>query len=330
MSETATPAPAAPSAASSAPATSGAPSTPATPSRPSSFTDSRLNWKPDAPASPAGSSAASEQPASATTGTEPAVTPAPGPIPFDRHKSILDGAYKERDTFKTQYEALRQQYDDPGFQNFRKLAGLYNQDIREFRRQVDAEFRARHPEAADELISDAARQLAARRKPAPSFEPDIPVYDERGQMVSQTFSAPKVQQLIEHAVTQALEKEVSPLKQDFQSRQQQEEIRQIQYEAGQAATSQFEEAKNWPGFLSDPAKGTVDPDVVKAFAEHQDWSLERAYIATVVPKLRAKEQAQVLDDLQTKAAASTGVNPASAATSTTRRITSFNDPALKW
>ena len=123
--------------------------------------------------------------------------------------------------------------------------------------------------------------------------------------------------------------EVTPLKQDFEVRQQQEQQRQIIQEANQVAASQFEQAKEWPGFLVDAAKGTVDPDLAKAFAEHQDWSLERAYIATVVPKLRAKEQAQVLDDLKTKAAASSGVNPGGSVT-TTRRPKDFNDPSLKW
>jgi hypothetical protein len=74
----------------------------------------------------------------------------------------------------------------------------------------------------------------------------------------------------------------------------------------------------------------VDPDLAKAFAEHNDWSLERAYIATVVPKLRAREQAQVLDDLKTKANASSGVNPSGAAIASTRRPKDFNDPSLKW
>ena len=148
-------------------------------------------------------------------------------------------------------------------------------------------------------------------------------------MVTQTFSADKVRALIQQSVSQALQQEVAPIKQDFQQRKQQEEFRQLQETATKTATEQFEEAKAWPGFLTDPAKGTVDPDVVKAFTEHPEWSLERCYITTVVPKLRAKDQAQVLDDLKTKAAASSGVNPASSVT-TTRRPKDFNDPSLRW
>jgi hypothetical protein len=49
----------------------------------------------------------------------------------------------------------------------------------------------------------------------------------------------------------------------------------------------------------------------------------------VLPKLNATSQAQALDDLKTKAAASIA-NPASAAVATAKRPRSFNDPSLKW
>jgi len=242
----------------------------------------------------------------------------------------LDNAYKERDQFKTQFETLKQQIESPEGQRLRQWADAYRTNPEQWLANTVAELAQVRPDLVPNFRSQAARILGAKQQAAESFEPDIPVYNEQGQMVAQTYSADKVKSLVQQAVAAALQQEVTPLKQDFQARQEQEQQRQILQDATQTANSQFEQAKAWPGFLTDPAKGTVDPDLVKAFAEHQDWSLERAYIAVVVPKLRAKDQAQVLDDLKTKAAASTGVNPGSAAVASTRRPKDFNDPSLKW
>lgn len=324
---------------STAPATSGAPSGETTrPTMAQAFASNPVES-----ASPADDTASEldsvEQPASATTApTEtiaPAVTPAPGPIPFERHKSILDGAYKERDSAKSELTALRAQIESPGFKEFQDLAGLFRQDIREFKRRVDQELEARHPELADELATEAARRLSARRKAnapiAPqSMDPDIPVYDETGKLVAQTFSADKVKAIVTTAVNEALQREVGPIKQDFTKRKEAEEFAEITRAADHTAHQHFEAAKKWPGFLSDPANGTVDPDVVKAFAEHPDWDLRETYINVVVPKLGARKEAEVLDSLKTKAAAASGVNPSGAVVATTRRVTRLTDPSLQW
>jgi hypothetical protein len=341
MSDTALATPSTPAAAPSAPSTPSAPATSGAPSTPAKSSlrafHEAFERNPVGTASPAdipASSGSPEPPASATTvpGSDPtaAVTPAPGPIPFERHKQVLDNAYKERDSFKTQFESLKQQLESPDSQRLRQWADSFRTNPEQWFASTIAELAAVRPDLVPNFRSQAARYLASRQAPAESFEPDIPVYNEHGQMVAQTYSADKVKSLVQQAVAAALQTEVTPLKQDFQQRQAVEQQRQILYEANQTATSQFEEAKTWPGFIVDAAKGTVDADCAKAFAEHQDWSLERAYIATVVPKLRAKEQAQVLDELKTKAAASTGVNPAGAAVASSRRPRDFNDPSLKW
>ena len=59
-------------------------------------------------------------------------------------------------------------------------------------------------------------------------------------------------------------------------------------------------------------------------------ALNAAWRQVVLPTLSAKAQSQLLDNLQTKAAASTSVNPGSATPSTPRNVTSFNDPSLEW
>jgi hypothetical protein len=51
----------------------------------------------------------------------------------------------------------------------------------------------------------------------------------------------------------------------------------------------------------------------------------------VLPKLSAKSETSVLENLQRKAAASTSVNPGSAAASTPRKVTRFSDlPPEAW
>lgn len=337
MSETATPAaPATP--APSAPASSGASTQTATPSRPTSFGDSRLDWS-DAPASPASTPASPETPtatpAEATPppaeGLDTQTTPAPGPIPLDRHKAILDKAYQERDEFKTKYTALEQQFNGPDGQRLRSWATAYQQNPEAWFANTVAELAAANPNLVPALRSQAARLLSSRTPAATeSFEPDIPVFDETGKQVNATFSAPKVQALIEQAVAKALQQEVGPIKQDFQQRKQQQEAAALQKEVLTTATAQFERFKDKPGFFVDAAKKTVDPDLVKAFNEHPDWSLADCYNEIVVPKLLAQRDAKTLESLQTKAAAATGVSPGSAVASTGSRPRDFNDSRLSW
>lgn len=322
----------------SAPATSGAP-TAATPSRPSSFHDPSLNWSADAPASPASTPASdtneTAQPADATVPpVDPAsaVTPAPGPLPFEAHKRILDKAYGERDALRGELTTLKQQFESPDGQRLRQWADGYRQNPEQWFANTVAELATTNPSLIPALRSQAARLLGQRQAaPVESFEPDIPVYDETGKQVAQTYSADKVKAYVAHEVARALQQEVSPMKQDFQQRKQEQEIAAVTKQATDTATSQFNEMKDEPGFLvkGTDGKSVVDPELAKAFTEHPEWSLETCYRKIVVPKLAAQTQAKVLDDLKTKAAASTGVNPGGSV-STTKRPTNFNDPALKW
>ena len=61
-----------------------------------------------------------------------------------------------------------------------------------------------------------------------------------------------------------------------------------------------------------------------------DAALNRAYRGVVAPTLTQKAQAKLLDNLQQKATASTGVNPGSAAPSTPSSPRSFHDASLQW
>lgn len=333
--------------ASTAPATSGAPSGETRPTMAQAFEAHPLT---DTSASPTDTPTPTDsQTATPADATAPPVTDSNAPetpalegwMPTQRHKAVLNNAYqerdnaiKERDAVRTENVALKAQFGSPEHQQLTRWQQSFNQSPEGWIEQTFSELAVKHPEKVPQFRSVVARILGSRTPPADAvpnpMDPDIPVYNETGQLVAQTFSADKVKAIVTQAVNDALQREVGPMKQDFTQRRQLEEARQIHQQATDTATQQFEAAKKWPGFLSDPAKGTVDPDAVKAFSEHPDWDLKDVYINVVVPKLRAKEQSEVLDSLKTKAAAASGVNPSGAVVAATRRVTSLTDPSLVW
>jgi len=273
--------------------------------------------------------------ATALPGTPEPTTDSPsttdvGPIPLERHKQILDGVYKERDDAKTQLDSWKafewaKTVDRQAVEQAQRLGQLYTTDRPAFWRQFATEA------AADpSLRSEAARILATRGGPqAPSMEPDIPVYNEQGQLVSKTFSAERQVEIINHLVAEALGKEVAPLKQDFQTRQQEREQTQFQQELQTSVADIYAEAQDvLPGFTEHEA------EIGKVFAtltgKDPAKDLRQAWKTVVGPKLSAKATADVLDNLQKKAAAASGVNPAGAVIATNKRPTSLTDPSLKW
>jgi hypothetical protein len=266
----------------------------------------------------------------ATEQTAP-VTPAPGPIPYERFREVNE----RNKAIAAELQTLKSQMESPDGQRLRQWAQGYQQNPEQWFTQTVADLASSRPDLLPALRSQAARLLGSRQAAADpaaaSLDPDIPVFDESGRQVNTTYSASRVQEIVKHAVNEALQREVAPMKSDFEQRKQQQEFAAVQKAATDTAAKQFEAAKAWPGFLSDAAKGTVDADLVKAFDAHPEWSLEMAYIQTVVPKLRAKDQADVLDSLKTKAAAASGVNPSGAViASPGPRPRTLTDKSLVW
>ena len=251
-----------------------------------------------------------------------------GPIPLDRHKAILDGAYKERDALKQQLETIKQQtgwLESPEGQQLRQWSHAFQTNPRAWFAQTAQELVQAYPDLAGSLRSDAARILAGGRtaQPEVDLEPDIPVVDDKGQVVNHAYSAARVKQFVTHAVAEALAKEVGPLKQTVQSVEQERRLAADTAKAHDVAKAEYAKAQAWPGFTEHVK------DIAAAYEQHPEWSLQDAYIAVAVPKLRQSGQAQTLTDLKTKAAAST-VNPATAAVTTTQRPKSLTDPSLVW
>lgn len=202
---------------------------------------------------------------------------------------------------------------------------------------------ANDPTHGAAVRSWAARTLASRAPKQVDLSPDVTVQDDQGREVARTFSADRVQAIVQQAVQDAIGKEIAPLKQDHAQRQAQEQRQAV--ERRQAETHKQLEASA-DAVLADLADlldvtAETPPDQAKALYDEvealltADPSLSPHKAAMqvrktrIVPKLQGNAQKSVLDDLNKRAAAQ-GMNPAGAAIAPTHRPRSFNDPALKW
>lgn len=252
-----------------------------------------------------------------------------GPIPFDRHKSILDGAYSERDTARRELEEFRQRYqwaeqvDPTEFQQLQRWSQGYNTDPVRWMAETIGELRQMYPHLTPALTSEAARILAGSRdfSQEAEIEPDIPVLDAQGQVVSQAYSADKVKTLIQRAVTEA----VGPMKQSLATREAQEQARAIHDEAVQVADTLYTRAQQWHGFNDHKSA------ILKAMEQHPDWQLHDAYLhvlhTEILPNADQKSQTKLLNHLQIQAAGAT-VHPGTTTSSTLPKFNSHKEAAI--
>ena len=251
-------------------------------------------------------------PASATA-TPAAATPQPqGPIPFDRHKEILDGAYGERDTARKALEDYQQQYgwasqvNPDEFRQIQQWSQLYRQSPLDWYSSVTQDLRNAYPDLAPALTSQAAKILGASRgQQAPAaIEPKIPVLDSTGNVIDHAYSAQQVQQIVQQAIVEAL----GPVKQTLSVQQAEREEQQHRAAGVQDANRIYAQAQQWHGFKEHEA------EIAKVFAAHEDWSLQDAYLAVlhekILPSLKHTGQTELLGQLQSQAAGAT-VHPGS-------------------
>ena len=272
--------------------------------------------------------------------TPDGVTPDPGPMPFQAHKTALENARtKERERVTQEFD---QQYgwaktaDRGAIESAQQIGQMYANDRPGFIRQVMAEALA-DPNMAPLIRSEAARVLGQRAQAQPQtappvdLSPDIPVMDGNGQIVAQTYSHERLQQVVAKAIEDFATRELSPIKQDYQTRQQAAEAQRAQQELQTATQDIYSEALDvLPNFKEH------EQDIAAVFATlpasmAPDKALRAAWKQVVGSKLANADQVRAtqLTELKTKAAAS-GVNPASSVITSTGRPRSFNDPGLKW
>lgn len=261
-------------------------------------------------------------PESSAAPTAPATEP--GPIPYARFKEVNDDLRAMRE-WRQRY-GWAESVDPEQFGLIQRWAQAYRADPIQWYAQTTAELRQLYPHLVPNLTSEAARILAGSRSftPEPEIEPDVPVYDDQGRLVSRTFSADRVKQIVQRAVASAIGEHVAPIKQTFERQQAREQAMAMQQEANHAATAIHEAAKTWEGFTEHQAA------IAQAFAEHEDWSLQDAYLSvlhsTILPSRDQHSQAKLLGHLQTQAAGAT-VHP-NAPTGTSRpKFSNFKEAA---
>jgi IS30 family transposase len=96
------------------------------------------------------------------------------------------------------------------------------------------------------------------------------------------------------------------------------------------------DVQTWPGMEDPETRKAVAEELSRTRVAEDDpreisLALNAAYRKVVLPKLASKSESSVLDTLRRKAAASSSVNPGSAAPTSPRPIKSFSDlPADAW
>jgi hypothetical protein len=214
--------------------------------------------------------------------------------------------------------------------------GQYKGDRVEFIQQLIAQAQA-HPEDSAKLRSIAARTLGTRTQPAQPPAVDMTptaVQLEDGRTV-QLYSAEQLAAR-ESALQARLTEQFAPAMSAAEKMQQKAEQAEREQEATSFATSFLADVRTLPNFKD------VEPQIKKDLAamiqagqvgdhpKELENAVRMLFLKHGLSKLTATAQSQQLDSLQKRAAASTGINPGSAAPTSPRRPTSFNDPSLKW
>jgi hypothetical protein len=264
------------------------------------------------PAAPT-SAPASEAPAS-PDGLSSAPAAEPGPIPYGRFKDDNDQLASLRWAKDLDRQAIEQAH---------QLGTLYNQDRAGYIRALldDA---LNDQVLAPVLRSEFGRRLAARPQAEAPIEPDIPVYDANGQLVSQTFSAERVQQIVQRAIAEAIGKEVGPIKQTFEQQRAQAKAAEQRQQMEQQIDAIYTRAEKLPLFKEH------DQEIAAAMEKFADaHPSEQVYLAwadVVLPKLDQHSQKKLLGHLQTQAAGAS-VAPNASTSSAPPKFKSFREAA---
>lgn len=226
---------------------------------------------------------------------------------FDGVNTRMQAAEKQLNEWR-QKHGWAESVDPRDYQQIQSWSQSYRQDPVRWFVDTVSDLKATYPHLSPALQSEAARILSGargqQRQAEPDIEPDIPVMDEQGRVVSQAFSADRAKQLIARELKAALQ----PLVEEREQRQQAASQRQIRGQAEQAASSIYQRAQTWHGYKEH------EPAIAQVFEANPDFSLQDAYLhvlhSQILPSLDRTSQARVLSDLQQKATATT-VNPAS-------------------
>jgi hypothetical protein len=247
------------------------------------------------------------QPSSLTTDAT-----APGPIPYERFEQI-NRRMKEAEE---RYQGMEQswgavlRHDPQRVSQAVEFAQRFSADPVESAVQILLEAQ-QNPQFSPRVASQAARLLGMFRSQQPKEDPE-PQPDLVAENGMPVFSAERLRQWREWdgkrssaAFDAKLQETVAPFKSLVERQQQQE----LQTRTNQQAESALQKARQWHGFKDNEA------EIAKVFGANPDFDLKDAYLhvlhTKILPSMPAKATAQVVADLQSKAAAQT-LNPSGA------------------
>jgi hypothetical protein len=260
------------------------------------------------------------------TTAQPAAPGSQGPIPFDVHHTALQNARaKERDAALSEW---RQQHgwaehvDRASVERMAQVAQLYQQDRPGYIRQILAEA-VQDPTLAPLVRSEAARLLGQRQAAPVDLSPDIPVLDEQGRVVAQSYSADRLKQVLQAEIAKALGEKVDPLLQERQERQTREQQAADQRAMETEVQRVFDTVSQLPHYADHEAAIAARMAQFPKEVSATEAAL-LAYVHVVIPHLGATERKAVLASLSTNAAGGT-VNPSGATVAQTPKFKSHRE-----
>jgi hypothetical protein len=292
----------------------------------------------DSPETASASAATTEPPVE--TSTPDGTTPGNGEPPKERWADILSNARaKEREAAIAEYrqkvgwaEQINQQDLHHAMSIAQKLRVDAGPDaFVEGLRAILAEGQ-QNPQIAAALRSFQGRALAQlRQQQAAPQGPDlhpIRVQLENGQEVG-LYSADQITALRDQWLAQ-VKQEFQPVTKTIETLQAERAAAEQAQRVTHFASSTYQDMTTWPGMDSKENQRIVAHALTQARIDPNNpqevqLAAERAWRTHVAPQQSRQAEAKLLDSLKTKAAASTGVNPGSAAPSATRAVTKFAD-----
>jgi hypothetical protein len=307
----------------------------------SSFNDPSLEWGDSAPetASPAADPASSEPAADpppesatalpATDATNADAPSEPGPIPYSRHKEILEGE-------RTKLAEQEAKWQRVAWADELATAGYTPEQIREaigtqraLRENPVAALEELYgaiqnsPHYAEQARSFAGKLLGSKAQAEDAEpQPDLIGQDANGQFrVYSAEQLAKREAWLERRMVGQLEQRFQPLIQSHQQAQQREQ----QAELWRSAEAELATYKDRPGFTEHKTEIAALVGQGRPLADAYNHIL----VTKVIPKLQETGKAQAMADFQKQAQASSA-KPSTAAPVTPANPKSFFDKDLVW
>ena len=262
-----------------------------------------------------------------------------GPVPFDRHKAILEAERTKHTDLEAKWqrvawveELVNQGLTPDQARSALTLSGYLDSNPAQFLEAFLQEA-SNNPSLAPQVRSIAARVLG-QRSASPDDDPEPqPDYYVDGQDGNRTpfMSAPtlaKWRSWHERKLKAEMDARLGPIEQREQARTQAQAVDTLRSQVFAATKAELDDLRTQPHFSEHEAE-------IKSYLASQNYqpSLHQAYVhvltTKVLPGISQRERDAAIAEMQKQAHAGS-VNPKGGAPSTPAKVTRFDDPSLKW